>query len=183
MSLPQLIPLNGKDDFGTKKRPFADHFTPNSRLYDQSLLLTTSLTTLYNLYLTKEMKKYCKIAAHNRCQKCQKMDSTGHFLLCTKSNSQKIYGKFLEHCRETDPNLTAEKLIHMDNNGKSEEIYAIGWVLATLTEAHFSKKICKNLNEALSLKITLTSNITTFKFLNKEKYAITLKLIESLINT
>ena len=100
----------------------------------------------YDLYLTEERKKYCKIAANNRCQKCQKMDSTGHFLLCTKSNSQKIYGKFLEHCHETDPNLTTEKLIHMDINGKSEEIYAIGWVLATLTKAHFSKNICKNMN-------------------------------------
>lgn len=100
-----------------------------------------------------------------------------------KKQFPKIYGKFLEHCREIDPNLTAERLIHMDINGKIEDIYAIGWVLATLTEAHFSKKICKNLNESLNLKVTLTNNITNFKFLNKERYAITLKLIKSLINT
>ena len=111
------------------------------------------------------------------------MDSTGHFLMCTKSNAQKIYDTFLTHCRKIDPLLTAEKLIHMDINGKCEDIYAIGWVLATLTDIHYSKKICKNLSETLNLKVTLTNNVTTFKFLNKERYAITLKLIESLLNT
>ena len=81
------------------------------------------------------------------------------------------------------PYLTAEKLIHMDINGKSEDIYAIGWVLATLTEIHYSRKICKNLNETLNLKVTLTNNATTFKFLNKERYATTLKLIEVLLQS
>merc|ERR1712115_720827 len=104
------------------------------------------------------------------------MDSTRHFLLCSKSNSQNNYDNLIEHGKKIDPNLTAEKLIHMDINGKSEDIYAIGWVLATLTEVHFSKKICKNLNETLNLKVTLTNNITTFQFLNKERYALTLKL-------
>ena len=71
----------------------------------------------------------------------------------------------------------------MDINGKCEDIYAIGWVLATLTDIHYSKKICRNLNKTLNLKVTLTNNVTTFKFLNKERYAIILKLIESLLNT
>ena len=71
----------------------------------------------------------------------------------------------------------------MDINGKSDDIYAIGWVLATLTEIHYSKKICKNLSETNNLKVTLTNNATTFRFLNKERYAITLKLIVSLLNT
>lgn len=48
----------------------------------------------YDLYLTEERKKYCKIATNNRCQICQKMDSTGHYLLCTKSNSQKFMENF-----------------------------------------------------------------------------------------
>ena len=47
----------------------------------------------YDLFLTEERKKYCQIAANNRCQACYKMDSTGHFLLCTK-----IYlTKFMEN--------------------------------------------------------------------------------------
>ena len=69
----------------------------------------------------------------------------------------------------------------MDINGKSDEIYAIGWVLATLTEIHYSKKICKNLSETNYLKVTLTNNVTTFKFLNTSKYATTLELIKFLL--
>ena len=65
----------------------------------------------------------------------------------------------------------------MDVDGKREDVYAIGWVLATLTDIHYSKKICRNLDEVTNLKVTLTNNVTTFKFLDKEKYDITLKLI------
>ena len=71
----------------------------------------------------------------------------------------------------------------MDINGKCEDIYAIGWVLATLTEIHYSKKICKNLSETNNLKVTLTNNASTFKFLNKERYATTLKLIKFLLQS
>ena len=71
----------------------------------------------------------------------------------------------------------------MDINGTKEEIYAIGWCLATLTETHYSKKTNKNFNEAHSLKITLSNHVTTFNFLKKERYNNTLRLIESLINT
>ena len=98
------------------------------------------------------------------------MDSTGHFLLCSKSETYNIYGNFIDHCRKIDPSLTALKLIHMDINGNSDDVYAIGWVLATLTEIHYSKKICKNLTEINNLKVTLTNNASTFKFFNKEKY-------------
>ena len=137
----------------------------------------------YDLFLTEERKKYCNIAIHNRCQKCMKMDSTRHFLLCSRSNSQKIYENFIEHYIKIDPYLTAVKLIHMDINGKSDDIYAIGWVLATLTEIHYSKKICKNVSETNNLKVTLTNNASTFKFLNKERYATTLKLIKFLLQS
>ena len=71
----------------------------------------------------------------------------------------------------------------MDINGKREDVYAIGWCLATLTDSYYSKKPGKNLNESQCLKITLTSNLATFNFLKKERYVNTLNLIESLINT
>ena len=54
----------------------------------------------YDLFLTEERKKYCKIATQNRCQKCLKMDSTGHFLLCSKSETYKIYEDFIDHCKK-----------------------------------------------------------------------------------
>ena len=44
----------------------------------------------YDLYLTQERKKYCQIALNNRCQNCQKLDSTGHFLMCTKAKPKKL---------------------------------------------------------------------------------------------
>ena len=69
----------------------------------------------------------------------------------------------------------------MDISGNIEEIYAIGWVLATLTEIHYSKKISKNLSEINHLKVTLTNDVTTFKFLNAKKYAKTLDLIKLLL--
>ena len=59
----------------------------------------------YDLFLTEERKKYCNIATQNRCLKCMKMDSMGHFLMCTKSNAQKIYDTFLTHCRKIDPSI------------------------------------------------------------------------------
>ena len=137
----------------------------------------------YDLFLTEERKKYCNIATHNRCQKCMKMDSTGHFLLCSKNESHKIYENFIEHCKKIDPSLMALKLIHMDINGKSDDVYAIGWILATLTKIHYSKKICKNLSEANNLKVTLTNHASTFKFLNKERYATTLDMIKFLLQS
>ena len=103
--------------------------------------------------------------------------------MCTKSKSQKIYAKFINHCQEIDPSLSAEKIIHMDISGERQEIYAIGWCLATLTEAHYLKKSDNNSNETNNLKINLTSNLTTFKFLKRDCYAKTLYLIESLLNT
>ena len=103
------------------------------------------------------------------------------FPIMPKSETHKIYENFIEHCKKIDPFLTAIKLIHMDINGKSDKIYAIGWVLATLTEIHYSKKICKNLSETNYLKITLTNNVSTFKFLNTTKYTTTLELIKFLL--
>merc|ERR1712240_364330 len=127
---------------------------------------------------TEEKKKYFKISSQNRCQKCQKVDTAGHFLLCTKNETSKMYEGFIEYCKKVDPLLTAIKLIHMDLCGNTDEIYAIGWVLATLTEIHYSKKICKNLSETNHLKVTLTNDVTTFKFSNTKKYAKTLDLIK-----
>ena len=135
----------------------------------------------YDLFLTEEKKKYFKISSHNRCQKCQKVDSTGHFLLCTKSETFKMYEGFIEYCKKVDPFLSAIKLIHMDLCGNTDDIYAIGWVWATLTEIHYSKKICRNLSETNHLKITLTNDVTTFKFLNIKKYTKTLDLIKLLL--
>ena len=135
----------------------------------------------YDLFLTEERKKYCKIASQNRCQKCQKVDSTGHFLLCTKSETFKIYESFIDYCKKIDPFLSAIKLIHLDICGETDDIYAIGWVLATLTEIHYNKKICRNLSETNHLKIALTNDITTFKLLNAKKYEKTLNLIKLLL--
>ena len=135
----------------------------------------------YDLFLTEERKKYCKIASQNRCQKCQKVDSTGHFLLCTKSETFKMYEGFIEYCKKVDPLLSAIKLIHMDLCGNTDDIYAIGWVLATLTETHYSKKICKNLSEVNQIKIALTSDVTTFKSLSTKKYTKILDLINLLL--
>ena len=82
-----------------------------------------------------------------------------------------------------DPNLTAEKLIHMDLTGEKNNVYSIGWCLATLTEVYYSKNLAHNINETSNLKITLTYSLTTFKFLHKDCYTKTYTLIESLINT
>ena len=92
-----------------------------------------------------------------------------------------MYEDFLEYCKKVDPLLSAIKLIHMDLCGDTDEIYAIGWILATLTETHYSKKICKNLSEVDQIKIALTNDVTTFKFLNAKKYAKILDLINLLL--
>ena len=39
-----------------------------------------------------------------------------------------------------DKNLSAEKIIHMDIKGYIEQIFAIGWCLATITEFYYSNK-------------------------------------------
>ena len=135
----------------------------------------------YDLFLTEEKKKYFKISSQNRCQKCQKVDSTGHFLLCTKSETFKMYEGFIEYCKKVDPFLSAIKLIHMDLCGNIDEIFAIGWVLATLTETHYSKKSSKNLSEVNRIKIALTIDVTTFKFLDGKKYTKILELINLLL--
>ena len=82
-----------------------------------------------------------------------------------------------------DQNLAAEKLIHMDLTGEKDDIYAIGWCLATLTEEDYSKNIAHNISETNNLKITLSHNLKTFKFVQKEFYTKTYNLIDSLINT
>ena len=94
-----------------------------------------------------------------------------------KKHSPKIYNKFIDHCFQIDSTLTVDKLLHMDINGTKNEVYAIGWCLATITETHYSKKTIKNFNEAQSLKIILFIHVTTFNFLKKERYINTLKLI------
>ena len=88
-----------------------------------------------------------------------------------------MYEGFIEYCKKVDPLLSAIKLIHMDLCGDTDEIYAIGWVLATLTEIHYSKKTCKNLSEGNQIKIALTSDVTTFKSLSGKKYDKILNLI------
>ena len=92
-----------------------------------------------------------------------------------------MYEGFIEYCKKVDPLLTALKLIHMDLCGDTDEIYAIGWVLATLTEIHYSKKTCKNISEENQIKIALTSDVTTFKSLSGKKYAKILDLIYLLL--
>ena len=137
----------------------------------------------YDLFLTEERKKYCHIAANNRCQACLKLDSTGHFLMCTKSKTHKINAKFIDHYREIDPGLSAEKLIHMDISGSKDDVYAIGWCLAILKEENYCKKKDPNLNKTMTIKISLSHNLKTFNFLKNQQYTNTLNLIESLINS
>ena len=83
--------------------------------------------------------------------------------MCKKCKTQKLYAKFIDHCHEIDPEISAEKLIHMDISGEKNKIYAIGCCLATLTEANYSKKSDHNFNDTSNLKITLTNYLTTFK--------------------
>ena len=113
-----------------------------------------------------------------------KMPKSRHsrpFFLCTKNITSKIYDGFIDYCKKVDSQLSAIKLIHMDLCGEIDEIYAIGWVLSTLVEAHYTKKTCNNTSEGDQIKIALTNDITTFKSLTGKKYDKILSLIYLLL--
>ena len=92
-----------------------------------------------------------------------------------------MYEVFIEYCKKVDPQLSAIKLIHMDLCGEIDEIYAIGWILSTLVEVHYTKKMCKNMSEGDQIKIALTNDITTFKSVTGKKYDKILSLIYLLL--
>ena len=134
-----------------------------------------------DLYLTEEKKKYFNLSTQNRCQKCQKIDTAGHFLLCTKNENYKMYQDFIEHCKKVDSQLSAIKLLHMDVCGENEEVYAIGWVLSTFVEVQYSKKQDNNSSEGDQIKLILAGDISTFKFITSKKYDKTMGLIKSML--
>merc|ERR1712163_12524 len=74
-----------------------------------------------DLFLTGEKKKYFNLSTQNRCQKCQKVDAVGHFLLCTKNENYRMYQDFIDYCNKVDSQLSAIKLLHMDVCGETEE--------------------------------------------------------------
>ena len=92
-----------------------------------------------------------------------------------------MYEVFIEYCKKVDPQLSAIKLLHMDLCGEVNVMYAIGWVLSTLVEIHYTKKMCKNMSEEDQIKITLTNDITTFKSITGKKYDKTMSLIHLLL--
>ena len=92
-----------------------------------------------------------------------------------------MYGVFIEYCKKVDPQLSAIKLLQMDLCGEIDEIYAIGWILSTLVEFQYTKKIYKNMSEEVQIKIALTNDITTFKSITGKKYDKILNLIYLLL--
>ena len=69
----------------------------------------------------------------------------------------------------------------MDLCGEVEVMYAIGWVLSTFVEVYYTKKIYKNTSEEDQIKLTLTSDVTTFKSITSKKYDKTVNLIKLLL--
>ena len=94
----------------------------------------------YDLYLTEERKKTYQLSDSNRCKKCSKVDFSGHFILCTKSKIKNICSKLIKYSKDRDEILTAEKLIHMDIQFNAEEVFAIGWCMATIADFHFMSR-------------------------------------------
>ena len=94
-----------------------------------------------------------------------------------------ICSKLLEYCLSIDKNLSAEKIIHMDIQGSIEQIYAIGWCLATITDFYYSNEKTSKISEEINLKLIFTHNTKTFKSVSHPQYKTTLKLVESLMDT
>ena len=134
-----------------------------------------------DLFLTEEKKKYFNLSPQNRCQRCQKVDTAGHFLLCTKNENTKMYEEFIDYCKKVDPQLSAIKLLHMDICGEVEVMYAIGWILSTFVEIQYTKKVYKNISEEDLIRLALTRDVTTFKSITSKKYDKTVSLIKLLL--
>ena len=102
--------------------------------------MSTLMKLKYDLFLTEERKYYRKLLTSNRCKYCLKVDFSGHFLLCPKSNIKQVCSKLINYCREVNNNISAEEIVHMDFHCSKENIFAIGWCLATITELFFNNE-------------------------------------------
>ena len=119
----------------------------------------------YDLYLVEERKLFCEISKSNGCIKCPKVDFTGHFFLSMNNKIKGICSKLIEYCLSSDKNKSTEKIIHMDIQGNIEQIYAIGWCLATITDFYYSNKKTSKYSEEINLRLILTHNTKIFKSL------------------
>ena len=108
------------------------------------------------LYLTEERKHYCGKLTSNRCKKCPKVDLTGNFLFCTKSNICTICSKLIDYCQEVNVNISAQQIISMDLNCSQDEAYAIGWGLALITNFYLENERQSRVSEETNLRIVLT---------------------------
>lgn len=70
----------------------------------------------------------------------------------------------------------------MDIDCNDEEIYAIGWCLATVANYDFMSGKGSNNDEELELKLLLIQDAKMFSHLQDKKYNDTLELIQSLTN-
>ena len=92
-----------------------------------------------------------------------------------------MYEEFIDYCKKVDPQLSAMKLLHMDICGEAQVMYAIGWILSTFVEIQYTKKVYKNTSEEDLIRLALTRDVTTFKYITSKKYDKTVSLIKLLL--
>ena len=68
----------------------------------------------------------------------------------------------------------------MDLKCPNEDIYAIGWSLATIVEFYFNNEKHSKPTHEIDLKIILSHNIKTFEHLQELHYARTRQLLTRL---
>ena len=93
---------------------------------------------------------------------------------------KEISSKLIEYCTKVNKNLSAEKIIHMDIYSSNENIFAIGWCIATITEFYYGNEKMSKTSEELDLKLILTHNMKTFKYLQNSQCTNRLSLLRTL---
>ena len=129
-----------------------------------SKIMSVLFKLKYDLYLTEERRYYCKLSNSSRCKYCPRTDHIGHFLICAASPMKRISERILQMFQSNIHNITLERIMNMEMEADQDVTFALGWMLAAVTDHHFN---INNLSSRDSEKTLIARLKTDFSMFNQ----------------
>ena len=104
----------------------------------------------------------------------------GHFLVYANSELKNLGWKLMAYANTVDKNLTMEKFFHMDIEGETSKIFAIGWSLALLTDLYYANNNIHKKGEE-EVKAVIAHEVKKIQNTENSNYRHTITVLQDLV--